>query len=262
MEEVGIYRVSGVATDIQALKAAFDVNNKDVSVMMSETDMNAIAGTLKLYFRELPEPLFTDEFYPNFAEGIGSSLVASAVGVTMMTSLNCARTRVPGAPCDHLGRGLRLVVTQRSNPLPPAALSDPVAKKSCMLNLLSSLPEANLLTFLFLLDHLERVAEKEVVNKMSLHNLATVFGPTLLRPSEKESKLPANPSQPITMTDSRSLEVMSQGPRAGGCFGSTATSYPPPASKACVVAKPVWGWGTQRSPGGGPGSPSAMQAKA
>lgn len=45
---------------------------------------------------------------------------------------------------------------------------------------------------------------------MSLHNLATVFGPTLLRPSEKESKLPANPSQPITMTDSWSLEVMSQ----------------------------------------------------
>ncbi|KAK2121216.1 hypothetical protein P7K49_002602 [Saguinus oedipus] len=122
MEEVGIYRVSGVATDIQALKAAFDVNNKDVSVMMSEMDVNAIAGTLKLYFRELPEPLFTDEFYPNFAEGI----------------------------------------------------------------------------------------EKEAVNKMSLHNLATVFGPTLLRPSEKESKLPANPSQPITMTDSWSLEVMSQ----------------------------------------------------
>uniref|UniRef100_A0A2K6BKT7 BCR activator of RhoGEF and GTPase n=1 Tax=Macaca nemestrina TaxID=9545 RepID=A0A2K6BKT7_MACNE len=160
MEEVGIYRVSGVATDIQALKAAFDVNNKDVSVMMSEMDVNAIAGTLKLYFRELPDPSFTDEFYPNFAEGI--------------------------------------------------ALSDPVAKESCMLNLLLSLPEANLLTFLFLLDHLKRVAEKEAVNKMSLHNLATVFGPTLLRPSEKESKLPANPSQPITMTDSWSLEVMSQ----------------------------------------------------
>ncbi|XP_036278828.1 breakpoint cluster region protein isoform X3 [Pipistrellus kuhlii] len=160
MEEVGIYRVSGVATDIQALKAAFDVNNKDVSVMMSEMDVNAIAGTLKLYFRELPEPLFTDEFYPSFAEGI--------------------------------------------------ALSDPVAKESCMLNLLLSLPEANLLTFLFLLDHLKRVAEKETVNKMSLHNLATVFGPTLLRPSEKESKLPATPGQPISMADSWSLEVMSQ----------------------------------------------------
>uniref|UniRef100_A0A8C4EJB1 Breakpoint cluster region protein n=1 Tax=Dicentrarchus labrax TaxID=13489 RepID=A0A8C4EJB1_DICLA len=159
MEEVGIYRVSGVATDIQALKAAFDSNNKDVSVMMREMDVNAIAGTLKLYFRELPEPLFTDELYPNFAGGI--------------------------------------------------ALSDSVAKESCMLNLLLSLPEPNLVTFLFLLDHLKRVTENESVNKMSLHNLATVFGPTLLRPSEKDSKI-SNSSQPISMNDSWSLEVMSQ----------------------------------------------------
>uniref|UniRef100_A0A7N6A3F4 BCR activator of RhoGEF and GTPase n=1 Tax=Anabas testudineus TaxID=64144 RepID=A0A7N6A3F4_ANATE len=160
MEEVGIYRVSGVATDIQALKTAFDTNHKDVSVMMSEMDVNAIAGTLKLYFRELPEPLFTDELYPNFAGGI--------------------------------------------------TLSDSVAKESCMLNLLLSLPEPNLVTFLFLLDHLKRVAEKESVNKMSLHNLATVFGPTLLRPAEKDSKIPVNPTQPISMGDSWSLEVMAQ----------------------------------------------------
>ncbi|KAG9329370.1 hypothetical protein JZ751_005477 [Albula glossodonta] len=160
LEEVGIYRVSGVATDIQTLKAAFDANNTDVSVMMGEMDVNAIAGTLKLYFRELPEPLFTDELYSNFAGGI--------------------------------------------------ALSDSVAKESCMLNLLLSLPEPNLLTFLFLLDHLKRVAEKESINKMSLHNLATVFGPTLLRPSEKDSKIPTNPTQPISMGDSWSLEVMAQ----------------------------------------------------
>lgn len=160
MEEVGIYRVSGVATDIQALKAAFDANNKDVSVMMREMDVNAIAGTLKLYFRELPEPLFTDDLYPNFAGGI--------------------------------------------------ALSDSVAKESCMLNLLLSLPEPNLVTFLFLLDHLKRVAENECVNKMSFHNIATVFGPTLLRPSEKDSKIQVNATLPITMNDSWSLEVMSQ----------------------------------------------------
>lgn len=57
---------------------------------------------------------------------------------------------------------------------------------------------------------LSRVAEKESVNKMSLHNLATVFGPTLLRPAEKDSKIPANPTQPISMGDSWSLEVMAQ----------------------------------------------------
>ncbi|KAM8887056.1 breakpoint cluster region protein [Spinachia spinachia] len=159
MDEVGIYRVSGVATDIQALKAAFDSNNRDVSITMREMDVNAIAGTLKLYFRELPEPLFTDDLYPNFADGI--------------------------------------------------ALSDCVAKESCMLNLLLSLPEPNLVTFLFLLDHLKRVTENESVNKMSLHNLATVFGPTLLRPSEKDSKI-SNSPQPISMNDSWSLEVMAQ----------------------------------------------------
>lgn len=48
-------------------------DNRDVSVMMSEMDVNAIAGTLKLYFRELPEPLFTDELYPNFAGGISKT---------------------------------------------------------------------------------------------------------------------------------------------------------------------------------------------
>uniref|UniRef100_A0A8C1BL04 Breakpoint cluster region protein n=1 Tax=Cyprinus carpio carpio TaxID=630221 RepID=A0A8C1BL04_CYPCA len=140
MEEVGIYRVSGVATDIQALKAAFDSNNKDVSVMMSEMDVNAIAGTLKLYFRELPEPLFTDELYANFTE------------VLMY---------------NHVFKTLHV-------------------------------------------NHFCLVAENEIVNKMSFHNLATVFGPTLLRPSEKDSKIPANPTQPISMSDSWSLEVMSQ----------------------------------------------------
>lgn len=53
------------------------------------------------------------------------------------------------------------------------------------------------------------MTENESVNKMSLHNLATVFGPTLLRPSEKDSKI-LNSSQPISMNDSWSLEVMAQ----------------------------------------------------
>lgn len=46
-------------------------DHRDVSLMMREMDVNAIAGTLKLYFRELPEPLFTDQLYPNFTAGIG-----------------------------------------------------------------------------------------------------------------------------------------------------------------------------------------------
>nr|XP_046266947.1 active breakpoint cluster region-related protein isoform X1 [Scatophagus argus] len=157
IDEVGIYRISGVATDIQALKTAFDANTKDILVMLSDMDINAIAGTLKLYFRELPEPLLTDRLYPAFMEGI--------------------------------------------------ALSDPAAKENCMMHLLRSLPDPNLMTFLTLLEHLKRVAEKEPINKMSLHNLATVFGPTLLRPSESES----TKGQHITSaSDIWSHDVMAQ----------------------------------------------------
>ncbi|KAM6907024.1 active breakpoint cluster region-related protein isoform 1-T1 [Xenentodon cancila] len=157
IEEVGIYRISGVATDIQALKLAFDSNTKDILVMLSDMDINAIAGTLKLYFRELPEPLLTDRLYPAFMEGI--------------------------------------------------ALSDPAAKENCMMHLLRSLPDPNIMTFLTLLEHLKRVAEKEPINKMSLHNLATVFGPTLLRPSESES----TKGQHITSaSDIWSHDVMAQ----------------------------------------------------
>uniref|UniRef100_A0A673B8V0 ABR activator of RhoGEF and GTPase n=1 Tax=Sphaeramia orbicularis TaxID=375764 RepID=A0A673B8V0_9TELE len=157
IDEVGIYRISGVATDIQALKSAFDTNTKDILVMLSDMDINAIAGTLKLYFRELPEPLLTDRLYPAFMEGI--------------------------------------------------ALSDPAAKQNCMMHLLRSLPEPNLMTFLTLLEHLKRVAQKEPINKMSLHNLATVFGPTLLRPSEAET---AKGQHITSASDIWSHDVMAQ----------------------------------------------------
>lgn len=49
----------------------FFSDTKDILVMLSDMDINAIAGTLKLYFRELPEPLLTDRLYPAFMEGIG-----------------------------------------------------------------------------------------------------------------------------------------------------------------------------------------------
>lgn len=49
--------------------------------MLSDMDINAIAGTLKLYFRELPEPLLTDRLYPAFMEGIGEALRAPRAGL-------------------------------------------------------------------------------------------------------------------------------------------------------------------------------------
>lgn len=49
------------------------------------------------------------------------------------------------------------------------------------------LPAVNKAVIDFILSHLIRVNKHEAQNKMSLHNLATVFGPTLLRPGTSNS---------------------------------------------------------------------------
>ena len=38
---------------------------------VKDMDTNVLTGLLKLFFRELPEALFTDTGYPEFVKGIG-----------------------------------------------------------------------------------------------------------------------------------------------------------------------------------------------
>jgi len=67
MLQEGIYRVSGFADEIEALKLALDREGETTD--MSETaygNVNVIAGTLKLYLRLLPVPLITFQAYPSF----------------------------------------------------------------------------------------------------------------------------------------------------------------------------------------------------
>ncbi|XP_072905019.1 active breakpoint cluster region-related protein-like isoform X1 [Hemitrygon akajei] len=135
MKELGIYRVSGIATEIQDLKVAFDGDSKETAALLKDSDIHVVAGTLKLYLRSLPEPLLTSELVPLFFKAAG--------------------------------------------------VEDKKAKDTQMTSLLHQLPQPNLNTFLYLLYHLKRVAKYQDVNRMTMHNLATVFGPSLLR-SEQE----------------------------------------------------------------------------
>ncbi|KAF9167701.1 hypothetical protein DFQ26_003489 [Actinomortierella ambigua] len=66
LSTAGIYRVSGHMGSIQNLKRAFN-DGLDVDKMVAkEGDINTIAALLKLYFRELKEPLMMFELYPQF----------------------------------------------------------------------------------------------------------------------------------------------------------------------------------------------------
>lgn len=70
LESMGIYRLSGTSSRVQALKRALDTDFENTDVMSEEwsADINVVSGALKLWFRELPEPLLTYGLYHQFIE--------------------------------------------------------------------------------------------------------------------------------------------------------------------------------------------------
>ncbi|RHZ70525.1 hypothetical protein CDV55_104767 [Aspergillus turcosus] len=65
----GIYRLSGSANHINHMKSLFDNDSSQVDFTNPESfyhDVNSVAGLLKQFFRELPEPLFTSQYYSDF----------------------------------------------------------------------------------------------------------------------------------------------------------------------------------------------------
>jgi hypothetical protein len=71
VEVEGIYRTSGNATQIQEIKRLFDRDSGAVDLLRPNkqlNDIHSVASALKLYFRELPDPLLTKEFHREFIE--------------------------------------------------------------------------------------------------------------------------------------------------------------------------------------------------
>ncbi|KYO28569.1 rho GTPase-activating protein 30 isoform A [Alligator mississippiensis] len=67
----GIYRLSGVSSNIQKLRQEFDSErspdlNKDVYLQ----DIHCVSSLCKAYFRELPNPLLTYQLYDKFADAV------------------------------------------------------------------------------------------------------------------------------------------------------------------------------------------------
>ena len=70
LDSMGIYRLSGTTSRVQRLKARLEANIDSVNLNSDDnlTDINDISGVLKLFFRELPEPLFTYDLYNGFID--------------------------------------------------------------------------------------------------------------------------------------------------------------------------------------------------
>lgn len=67
----GIYRLSGVTSNIQRLRQEFSSEScPDLTKEVYVQDIHCVGSLCKLYFRELPNPLLTYELYAKFTEAV------------------------------------------------------------------------------------------------------------------------------------------------------------------------------------------------
>ncbi|XP_026918322.1 rho GTPase-activating protein 22 isoform X4 [Acinonyx jubatus] len=200
LTEEGLFRMPGQANLVRDLQDSFDCGEKPL--FDSTTDVHTVASLLKLYLRELPEPVVPFARYEDF--------------------LSCAQLLTKDE-----GEGTLELAKQ-----------------------VSSLPLANYNLLRYICKFLDEVQSHSNVNKMSVQNLATVFGPNILRPQLED---------PVTIMEGTSLvqHLMTVLIRKHSqLFTSRAEEGPasPRGGPPCTV-----GWGSEEVPRDGqpePGSPS------
>lgn len=136
LQEEGLFRLPGQANLVKELQDAFDCGEKPS--FDCNTDVHTVASLLKLYLRELPEPVIPFHNYNEF--------------------LACAK----------------------------ALSKDEEEGMKELRKLVNSLPPVNYNLLKYICRFLDEVQSYSGVNKMSVQNLATVFGPNILRPKVED----------------------------------------------------------------------------
>ncbi|XP_005307606.2 rho GTPase-activating protein 29 isoform X1 [Chrysemys picta bellii] len=155
----GIYRVNGAKSRVEKLCQAFE-NGKDL-VELSELYAHDISNVLKLYLRQLPEPLILFRLYNEF---IGLAKESQNVNEELDMKQTSPRSKKRQSVCIELNR---IIIKMK--------------------DLLKQLPIPNYNTLQYLVGHLHRVTEQSDENKMSASNLGIIFGPTLIRPRQTDA---------------------------------------------------------------------------
>ncbi|KAG7477108.1 hypothetical protein MATL_G00090650 [Megalops atlanticus] len=132
LREEGLFRLPGQANLVKELQDAFDCGEKPA--FDCNTDVHTVASLLKLYLRELPEPVIPFAKYEEF--------------------LSCTKL----------------------------LSKDEEAGMKELRKQVESLPPVNYNLLKYICRFLDEVQSYSGVNKMSVQNLATVFGPNILRP--------------------------------------------------------------------------------
>nr|XP_019965506.1 PREDICTED: rho GTPase-activating protein 22-like [Paralichthys olivaceus] len=184
LHEVGLFRQPGQASLVKELQEAFDAGERP-SFDSSSTDVHTVASLLKLYLRQLPEPLIPYSCYQDF--------------------LLCRQT----LKSDHT-QGLRE-----------------------LRSLLHDLPVANFNLLNFICQFLNEVQSYSGSNKMSDQNLATVFGPNILRAKAED---PQSIMGGAALVHVLMLELIREHESLFAKVSPPMSSYPPEGSHASPSA--------------------------
>uniref|UniRef100_F7FUJ6 Rho GTPase activating protein 22 n=1 Tax=Ornithorhynchus anatinus TaxID=9258 RepID=F7FUJ6_ORNAN len=187
LTEEGLFRMPGQANLVKDLQDSFDCGEKPL--FDSSTDVHTVASLLKLYLRELPEPVVPFARYEDF--------------------LSCAQLI-----SKDEGEGTQELTKQVKN-----------------------LPQANYNLLKYICKFLDEVQSHSSVNKMSVQNLATVFGPNILRPKMED---------PVTIMEGTSL-VQQLMTVLISKHSQLFTAVPPTLPAATLAPRPGSRGGSQRS---------------
>ncbi|XP_053161920.1 rho GTPase-activating protein 22 isoform X2 [Hemicordylus capensis] len=146
LTEEGLFRMPGQASLVKDLQHSFDCGEKPL--FDRNTDVHTVASLLKLYLRELPEPVIPFATYEDF--------------------LSCGKLL-----SKDKEEGTQELTKQVKN-----------------------LPQVNFNLLKYICKFLDEVQSHSSLNKMSVQNLATVFGPNILRPQIED---------PVTIMEGTSL---------------------------------------------------------
>ncbi|NXG02996.1 RHG25 protein, partial [Sakesphorus luctuosus] len=194
--EEGIFRLPGQDTVVKQLRDAFDAGERPS--FHRDTDVHTVASLLKLYLRELPEPVVPWAQYEDF--------------------LLCGQ-----------------------------ALDAEEAKgREELLKQLSLLPRDNYNLLSYLCRFLHEIQLNSSVNKMSVDNLATVFGVNLIRPKIED---PATIMRGTPRVQKVMTVLISEHSTLFPACQEVPLSPPvPPSAKAVPVPRSSVGWGAAEDP--------------
>jgi hypothetical protein len=160
LSEVGLFRVPGLNDRIQELKHQYE---REESVELDEQrDVHSVAGVLKLYLRQLGNPVIPFDDYKLFVRAAEQT----ADG----------KIKFSGMP----GSVAQMKAEEKSD-------LELTLRRRKFMALCNNLPPANKAVLNYLLHFLTLVVGRSSVNKMNADNCAMVFAPSLLRrPQDNE----------------------------------------------------------------------------